>query len=75
MTQTMRVFISYFQGAGSILEIVPPSDYGHFVPRESFNARLNADFHRVGGALRHSMDVWQEETSQDSEQNAPRAAS
>ena len=72
MAQTMRVFISYFQGAGSILEIVPPSDYGHFVPRESFNARLHADFHRVGGALRHSMDVWK---SQDSEQNAPRAAS
>ena len=75
MAQTKRVFISYLQGAGSILEIVPPSSYEHFIPRESFNERLQANFHRVGGALRYGMDVWTEERSQDTEQTELRTAS
>ena len=68
MAQTKRVFISYLQGAGSILEIVPPSTYWHLVPRESFNMRLEADFHRVGRAIHHSMGVWNEEKTQDRDQ-------
>ena len=68
MAQMKRVFVSYLQGAGSILEIVVPSTYWHLVPRESFNMRLEADFHRVGGAIRHGMDIWNKEKTQGREQ-------
>lgn len=61
MARTKNVFISYCRGAGSILEIVPPSRYRNFVPQETFNQRLRGNFMCVGDALRHSMDVWQRE--------------
>ena len=65
MNRKLRVPISCSQGAGSILDIAPSSNWGRFVPQESFNERLQADFLRVGGALRYGIDTFKEETSSD----------
>ena len=75
MAQTRRVFISYMRGASSILDIAPSSGYRHRAPRRSINDRLQADFQRVGRALRSSMDAWKEENSEDGATTTVRAAS
>ena len=63
--------MSYCRGAGSVLDLVSTAKCGHFVPaRGSFNQRLEADFQRVGGALRFGVDaLMTEEASQNAGRN------
>ena len=64
------VFLSYCRGAGSVLDLVSKAKCGHFVPaRGSFNQRLEADFQRVGGALRFGIDTLTTEASQNAGRN------
>ena len=65
MNRKLRVLVSYSRGAGSVLDIAPTWNCARLVPRESFNERLQADFLRVGGALRYGIDTFKKETSQD----------
>lgn len=65
MNRKLRVLVTYSRGLGSVLDIAPTSNCIQLVPRESFNERLHADFLRVGGALRHGIDTFKKETSQD----------
>ena len=63
MKKRMRAVVSYTQGAGSVLDLVPRVNCARLVPRETFNDRLEADFRRVGGTLRKAVDTFREETS------------
>ena len=74
MARKMRVFLSYTRGVGSILELAPSPSYQHLVPRAPFNERLQADFQRVGDALRHGIDTWNEETTRDGQATSFHAA-
>ena len=65
MNRKLKILISCSRGAGSVLDIAPSSNWVRFVPHESFNERLQADFLRVGGALRYGLDTFKEETSPD----------
>ena len=65
MNQRLKILISYARGAGSILDIAPASGYARLVPRASFNERLRADFHRVGGALHQGVIAVKKEVSLD----------
>ena len=65
MQRKRNIFISYSRGAGSILDLAPSPSYENLVPRVSFDERLQADFRRVGDALRHGIRTWNEESSRD----------
>ena len=74
MIERMKILISCARGAGSVLDIAPTSSYAYLVPRESFNERLRANFHRVGGALRQGIVAVETEASLDGARTSSRVS-
>lgn len=56
MKRRLNVFFSYARGAGSVLEVVPPSTSFRMISHLSVEERIQSDFQRVGDALRYGID-------------------
>ncbi len=57
-----RLYSNIIKGAGSILEIMPPSSterYARYIPQGSGAKRIHESWQRVGGSLRRALGEYE----------------
>lgn len=51
---------NFLRGVGSVMDIAPSRDLRQFAPRMSTAERMSGHFSRVGEAMRHACDAFED---------------